>query len=75
MLYETPLDYLTPGGRVEMAVIPVAVALLLRLLLGRTQFTRWTLAIGTMWFAMNVLMAPYSEGIREGLMDVRSHLH
>lgn len=75
MLYGTPLDFLTPEGRVEMAVVPVAVALLLRLLLGRTQLTRWSLAIGTMWFAMNVLMAPYSEGIREGLMDVRSHLH
>lgn len=69
-MYGSPLDYLTPEGRVEMAVAPVVIAMLLRLLLGRTQFTRWTLMIGTMWFAINILMAPYSAGIREDLMDV-----
>jgi hypothetical protein len=28
--------------------------------------------VGTMWFAINVLLAPYSEGIREGLMEASS---
>lgn len=64
------LDYLTPEGRVEVAVVPVIVALLLRLLLGRTQFSRWSIAIGTMWFAINVLLAPYSDGIRQSLVDI-----
>ena len=72
MLYGSPFDYLTPENRVGMAVAPVAIALLLRLILGKSEFTRWSLAVGTLWFAINVLMAPYSEGIREGLMDVRS---
>jgi hypothetical protein len=66
------LDYLTPEMRVQVAVAPVVIALLLRFLLGRTQFTRWSIAIGTMWFAVNVLLTPYSAGIRQDLMEVSS---
>jgi hypothetical protein len=65
-------DYLTPELRVEVAVAPVVIALLLRFILGKTQFTRWTIALGTMWFAINVLLAPYSAGIRQDLMEVGS---
>ena len=73
MPYGTPLDFLTPEARVETAVVPIVIAMLLRLLLGRSQFTRWTILIGTMWFAMNVLLAPYSDGIRQDLIDVGNH--
>jgi hypothetical protein len=55
------------------AVIPFAIAMLLRLILGRTQLTRWAVMAGTMWFAFNVLMAPYSSGIREDLLDLGNH--
>jgi hypothetical protein len=72
MWYGLPLDALTPEARVEVAVVPVVIAMLLRLMLGRTQLTRWAVAVGTMWFAINVLLAPYSEGIREGLMEASS---
>jgi len=51
-----------------MAVLPFVVAILLRLLLGRTELTRWTAILSTMWFAMNVLLAPYSTGLREDLL-------
>jgi hypothetical protein len=71
--YSTPLDGLTPDARVGTAVAPFVVAMLLRLLLGRTQFTRWSIAIGTMWFAINVLLAPYSAGVREDLMELSNH--
>ncbi len=74
MLYWLPFDYLTPGVRVEVAVVPVAIAMLLRLILGRTHFTRWAVTIGTMWFAINVLLAPYSTGIRQDLLDLGSRL-
>ena len=74
MLYGTPFDGLTPDHRVLTAVVPFAIAMLLRLLLGRSQFTRWAITAGTMWFAFNVLMAPYSTGIREDLMDLGSRL-
>ena len=67
MPYGLPLDELTPDMRVATAVAPFVIAMLLRLLLGRTQFTRWTIMIGTMWFAINVLLAPYSAGVRQDL--------
>ena len=69
MLYGTPLDGFTPDQQVMTAVIPFVVAMLLRLLLGRTQFTRWSITLGTMWFAINVLLAPYSTGIRQDLLE------
>ena len=43
--------------------------MLLRLVLGRTEFTRWADHLCTMWFAMNVLLAPYSAGIRQDLLE------
>ena len=69
MLFGMSLDHLTPDERVAAAVAPFVVAMLLRLLLGRTQFTRWSIAVGTMWFAINVLLAPYSTGVRQDLVD------
>lgn len=73
MTYGTPFDGLTPDMRVAVAVTPFVVAMLLRLILGRTQFTRWAVTLGTMWFAFNVLLAPYSAGVRQGLFDVGNH--
>jgi hypothetical protein len=70
MLYGTPLNGLTPDLRVMTAVIPFVVAMLLRLILGRTQLTRWAITVSTMWFAFNVLMAPYSADIRQDLLDL-----
>lgn len=70
MLYGLPLDDLTPDVRVAAAVAPFVIAMLLRAILGRTQFTRWSTMIATMWFAINVLLAPYSAGMRQDLLDL-----
>ena len=70
MWYATAIDVFTPERQVLLAVAPFIAAMLLRLLLGRTQFTRWTVTLGTMWFAINVLLAPYSAGIRQDLFDI-----
>ncbi len=70
MWYSTPLDGLTPDERVGAAVAPFVVAMLLRVILGRTQFTRWSVALGTMWFAIHVLLAPYSTGVRQELIEL-----
>jgi hypothetical protein len=56
-----------------VAAAPFVAAMLLRLLLGRTQFSRWVVTLGTMWFAINVLLAPYSAGIREDLFEIGQH--
>jgi hypothetical protein len=68
--YLSPWTSLTPDERVGAAVCPFVIAMLLRALLGRTQFTRWTIALSTMWFAINVLLAPYSTGVRQELIEL-----
>jgi nitrate/nitrite transporter NarK len=68
----TPFDGLSPDDRVLMAAIPFVIATLLRLILGPTQLTRWAATISTMWFAINVLLAPYSAGMRQDLIELGS---
>jgi hypothetical protein len=63
---------LSPHARVATAVLPFVAAIVLRLLLGKNQVTRVLLSISTTWFAINVLMAPLSEGMRRDILDVRS---
>jgi hypothetical protein len=63
---------LSPYARVVTAVLPFVVAILLRLFLGKNQVTRVLLSVSTTWFAINVLMAPLSEGMRRDLLDLRS---
>jgi hypothetical protein len=48
--------------------------MVLRLILGRTRFALWAVTAGTMWFAFNVLMAPYSSNIRQDLLEFGSRL-
>ena len=55
-----------------LAAVPFVVAMLLRWIIGRTEFTRWAITLSTMWFAINVLLAPYSTGIRQDLLELGS---
>jgi hypothetical protein len=71
-VYGMSFDGLTPDQMVATAAIPFVIAMLMRLMLGRTQFTRWAVTVGTMWFAINVLLAPYSAGILQDLLDLES---
>ena len=73
MWYSSPWSGLTPDELVGAAVAPFVIAMLLRGLLGRTQFTRWSVALSTMWFAINVLLAPYSSGVRQELIELGNH--
>ncbi len=66
---------LTPQLRVATAVTPFVVALLVRVLLGRSLFTRWLITISTMWFMANIMLAPYSLGMRQDLMRLPSVFH
>jgi hypothetical protein len=63
---------LSPYARGATAVLPFVAAIVLRLILGKNQVTRVLLSISTTWFAINVLMAPLSEGMRRDIFDVRS---
>jgi hypothetical protein len=67
---ETILDDLSPQLRVATAVIPFAVAMVVRLVAGKNRYTRLAVSFGTMWFAINVLMAPYSERMRQDILNL-----
>jgi hypothetical protein len=68
------IDSFTPNARVATALAPFAVALMSRIILGRGNLTRWLITLSTMWFAINVLMAPYSAGMRQDLVDLQQML-
>ena len=65
---------LTPHVRVVTAVLPFAIAIFARLVLGNNRLTRWLISLGVMWFAANVLMAPYSAGMRQDVRNLRTLL-
>jgi len=68
------LDPISPYARVATALIPFLAALLLRLILGKNRVTRAVLSLATMWFAINVLMAPFSVGMRREILNLGTRL-
>jgi hypothetical protein len=68
------LNGLTPLARVFTAAFPFLFAVLLRLLLGNNSLTRWLISLSVLWFAANVLMAPYSAGMRQDIRNLRTLL-
>ena len=65
---------LSPHVRVVMAALPFAVAIFVRLVLGNNQLTRWLISVSVLWFAANILMAPYSAGMRQDIRSLRTLL-
>jgi hypothetical protein len=63
---------LGPYARVITAVVPFIAASALRLMFGKCRATRLLLSIGTMWFAINVLLAPYAVGMRQDISKLGS---
>jgi hypothetical protein len=64
---------LSPPVRVLTALLPFCVALFIRLVIGNSRLTRSLVSLGVLWFAVNVLMAPYALDVRTGIRsDVRS---
>jgi len=72
MLTASIFDDLSPHARVATAVAPFLLALVLRVLFGKNRVTQILLSISTTWFAINILMAPYSASMREDLDSIRS---
>jgi hypothetical protein len=69
------LTALSPYVRVLTAVIPLAIAIAIRFIYGRSRISRVLLSLGTMWFAVNILLAPYSGGMQRDLAHVRAWFH
>ena len=68
------VDAISPHARVATALIPFLGALVLRLMLGKNRLTRAVLSLATMWFAINVLMAPYSLEMRREILNFGTRL-
>jgi hypothetical protein len=59
------VDALSPHARVATALAPFAGAMVVRVALGTNRFIQWLIWASTMWFLINVLLAPYSPGMRD----------
>jgi len=57
-------------ARVSTAIAPFAVALLLRLLLGKNRFTGLFITVATTWLVVNVLIAPFSVRMQQDLRRI-----
>jgi hypothetical protein len=68
------LDTFSPHARVATAVMPFIAAMIIRLMLGKSRVIGWLITLSTVWFAVNILMAPYSARMRQDLRDVGSLL-
>ena len=65
---------LSPHARVVTAVLPFALAIFVRLLVGNNRLTRWLISLTILWFAANILMAPYSARMRQDIRNLRTLL-
>lgn len=65
------LEDLSPHARVLTAVAPFVLAMALRLILGKNGLTKMLISAGTIWFVVNVLMAPYSPRMRQDIEQLR----
>ena len=64
------LSDLSPHARVATALAPFLVAIVLRLIMGKNKVTRLLLSITTTWFAINILLTPYSARMREDISNI-----
>jgi len=55
------IDSVFPYFRLVSAVVPVVLAVLIRILLGRNRFTRFLMSAATTWLAVNVFLAPFTD--------------
>jgi hypothetical protein len=62
---------LSPHARVVTAALPFALAIFVRLLVGNNLLSRWLILLSVLWFAANVMMAPYSAGVRQEIRNLR----
>jgi hypothetical protein len=64
------MDGLSPTAQVTTAVAPFVIAMALRVTSGKSRTADWLITISTVWFATNVLMAPHSSGVRQGIRNL-----
>lgn len=68
-----PVDFLqamSPHTRLVIALAPFLAAIAARLMLGKNKLTRILLSVSTTWFAINILLAPYSRRMQTDLISI-----
>lgn len=65
---------LSPHARLATAVAPFLLAVILRFLFGSGRAVNWMLTLSSAWFVMNVFMAPYSQQMRQDILNLRGWL-
>ena len=69
------LTELGPYARVTTAVVPFVAASALRLMFGKSRQTRFLISLSIVWFAVNVLLAPYSMRMQQDISGLARLLH
>ena len=59
--------HINPYARLATALAPFAAAVLLRIAFGDNRTTRALLTLATSWFAVNILLAPYTVELQRGI--------
>jgi len=49
--------------------------MVLRVVVGKSRATGWLLTGSMVWFVVFVLMAPFSAGVRQDLLNLAGRLH
>jgi hypothetical protein len=70
MLLGHLFDHLSPHARVAAAVAPFVVVMAARLVWGKSQTMSWLITLTTVWFVINVMMAPYSAPMRQEIQNL-----
>jgi uncharacterized membrane protein len=55
---------------VATAVLPFLIVMGARMICGKSRTMSWLITLSTMWFAINVLMAPYSAAMRQEIVNL-----
>ena len=68
-------EMISPHARIASAVLPVVLAMLARIIWGSNKLTKTLMSMCTIWFVVNVVVAPYSEGMQQDIMILRARFH
>ena len=75
MLPARIFELISPHASVATAVLPVILAMAARIIWGSNKLTKTLLSACTIWFVVNVVVAPYSEGMQSDIMMLRAKFH
>ena len=64
------VDELTPYARVATAVLPFVLTVIFRIVWGKNRATGWLFTFSLAWFVTNMLIAPFSAGLRQDLVNL-----